>query len=188
LPKFKTSLPYKLNPNFTKELKEKCSSECYEFSNFKGRSYDAINNVGYFAAFFYPDCDEFQLEVLVKLFNFIFILDDHTEYDWGDVGRNADKAYLIWKQFDNMFDKFLGEKYANNKMIDWKPYIVGYYCTFDAIFETFNEDQKFRCIKLWKDYIEGNIEESKFYNNCAEIKDIQTIINVSTFDTDCLRF
>ncbi len=181
VPKFVTSFSNKYNPNFTKELKDKCWSKCYELSNFKDKSYmNNIKNVGYFCSFMYPDCDSFKLEVLVMLFNYIFILDDHTEYAWGEVGRDLKRANLIWKQLSKMFDKFLGEKI--DRIFDWKPYVIGFYSVFDTIFQHFNEDQVKRCIKIWKDFCGGNIKESIYYNNCDLIRDIPTIIDVSTID------
>jgi len=129
-----------------------------------------------FAAAMFPECqDKEKMEVLIKIMMFFFIIDDHTEYNWGDVGRNNERAIVIWNQFSSLFDKLLGDDIS---MLDWKPYVIGFYGCFDRIFASFNKVQQKRCAKYWQDYCRGNIKESEWYQ-LKDFESVEKVISVS---------
>ena len=134
-----------------------------------------------FSAYFYPFCaDITRYENLVKYMIQFFVFDDHTEADWGDVHRNREESLKIWGQFGQMLKKLVAEQHIppNN----WKPYVLAMYSVFDNILSRFNEVQKHRCIDGWKNYMQGNIEETEAIHNGVAFTDIRQMIKVIFFD------
>ena len=137
-----------------------------------------IRGIGVYVSYFYPNCKDIKrFENLVKVFLLFFVMDDHTECDWGDVARNSEKAKEIWSQAILALDKIL-YKDKSITMRGWKPYNVLWYLVLKDICHELNDVSKRRLLQTLRDYCYGNIEESEQLEKHYQFKDIQEIIKV----------
>ena len=88
-----------------------------------------------------------------------FVLDDHTENEDGQIARDPDQCINIWRQFKEVFAKF--ESNESVSMLEWKPYVMGYYAALEPAYRALNPIQRKRFVKEWLNYADGNIEETQ---------------------------
>ena len=94
----------------------------------------------------------------------IFVVDDHTDNQWGDVARNSDKYDEVWGQIEAGLTKILN---PDTLLVTdgWKPYTVMLYEQFDEVCKTFNDIQRQRFVKLWMEIVESTRIETRMIEN-----------------------
>ena len=179
LPNMKTMFKMERNPFDSDPRVEEWVKHVFEYSLIdESRFKRKIKGIVAFVSYFYPFCRDIKrFENLVKFYLLFFVLDDHTECDWGDVARNAHKAKEVWTQAILALDKIL-YKDKSITMRGWKPYNVLWYLVLKDICRDLNEVSKRRLLQTLRDYCNGNITESEQIQNNFQFKHIQEIIEV----------
>ena len=177
LPPLNTTFAYKPNPLDKRPEVKQWTEWNYESSLVSKDKFAKMEGTTMFTAYFYPFCKNMdRYENLVKYMVQFFVFDDHTEADWGDVARNREESERIWGQFGLMLDKLVGkEPIAMNA---WKPYVLAMYSVLENIYSQYNDQQKRRSVNAWRNYMEGNLEETEAIANGTQFTNIQQMVKV----------
>ena len=117
----------------------------------------------------------------MKFYCLYFVLDDHTECSYGNANRDFEKTKIIWGQVKQVLKKLTGnKKFVSTR--SWKPYIRLLYHTFEDMLEDVEPCTKLRAIKLYEEFADGCILETrkiKFENGFTSIEELIKVL--STF-------
>ena len=132
----------------------------FQFSGLDEKKIKKLKVTRLFTAYFLPLCSDInRYKNLVRYFVLLFILDDHTECEWGDMASDVQKAHDIWGQAMEISVKILNkEKFTS--ICDWKPYVVYFYSVFENICNDLNDVSKRRLFKIFNDYCLANIQQT----------------------------
>ncbi|CAG2170522.1 unnamed protein product [Oppiella nova] len=179
VPKFHTRYPIKRNAiDITHEHRHKeWVYSLYPSSQLRADRFLKVGKATSIVAFFYslPTRVDRYAE-LIKMMVSFFILDDHTECGYGDVGRDVDQCRLMWTQFMTMFDNF--KTPGSVPMSEWRPYLLGMYPVFKGISDTYTEQQRERYVHVFKEYAEGNIEETVALRDGVVFTSIEQLLEI----------
>ena len=162
---YSTRLPSLENPfNSTAEA-EQCCAQVGQASNMSDDRYKMTEPSRHFTAFLFPFCtDKDRYFVINKIMLLIFVVDDHTDNQWGDVARNSDKFNEVWGQLEAGLTKILN---PDRVLVTdgWKPYTLMLYEQFDEVCHTFNDIQRKRFVQLWMEIVESTRIETRMIEN-----------------------
>ena len=160
--------------------REKWIEWLFPFSGMSRENFDRLVCSTEYAVYFYPFClDLSRYEMLWKVMFVFFVLDEHTEADWGDGGYNDKATQMIWHQFKEVLDR-LSE--GNHVIKDvWKPYILCFHILMKNVFSNYNDIQIRRAALCWSIYADGSLEENQYKNNKNKVLNFEEMLVVYKF-------
>ncbi len=106
-----------------------------------------------------------------------FVIDDHSECGWGDFGRENSNAKQLWEQINEALDKLLYND-RHISMAKWKPYVVAYYFIWEDMCQDYNQLQRARFVKAFRDYAQGNLMEIDITKDLNRFESIEQLLDV----------
>ena len=155
----RTILRYARNPLHDDPRIADAIAQVGEYSLTSGKRLNSINSAVEFAAEFHLFVEDFDKYVtLVKIIVSYFVMDDHTECEWGDGGINVEKAKAIWSQYNEALDRLSD---PNVSMGKWKPYIASFYANMEDALRAYDPDQRQRVVRIFREYADANVKETR---------------------------
>ena len=134
----------------------------HEYSLMSEMEYYKVKDVTLFTAHFHPFVTDINKYInLARVMQLFFVLDDHTECEWGDVARKGADSSEIWGQFHAMLDKVVEKDNLDVTMLKWKPYILAFFIALSELCKSYSLDQIKRLIKTFRDYGSCNQKETE---------------------------
>ena len=154
--------------------------QVFEYSRMSQEQYYKMKDVTEFAAHFHPEVSDLGKYVnLCRAMQYLFILDDHGECDWGEAARKTQESEALWAQFYSCLDLVL-DKNAEVKVrpVNWKPYITGLYFAIEEICLQYDHKQRKRLVNTYKDYGLANQEEAHLIQTGQLVENLDQLFKV----------
>ena len=179
IPVTQTIFSVRRNPLQDDPSVQQIVKKAYEFSLMSKDEYYGTKDVTVYTAHFHPFVTDLtKYSNLAWLMQLVFILDDHTECEWGDVARKRADSSEIWGQFYEMLDKVLEEDYLDITILEWKPYILAFFIALKDVCKSYSPDQMKRLIKTYRDYGSGNQKETELIGNGLRVSTYEQLFEV----------
>ena len=184
LPQVKSTMRSFRNPLEDDQSVQTMNDLLFEFSQMLPEQFYSFRDGTWFTAYFHPfvtDINRYTL--LARLMQIFFVLDDHTECNWGDGSRQCEGTDVLWSQVYEVRIKILSDHgdvdSSDISWFKWKPYVVQLYIALSEMCRDYSIDQTRRLLKTYCDYGKANQRETKMIEAKHKFASTDELLEVS---------